>query len=173
MTLDPQMKWMAGGVLALLTVSSAIGWLLVRMRGDNPTLRNLNARVKASWVMVGSRSGLQARVVEWGGNPPRVPILPPHQAKASTWTGRECRRAAEGSQPMRSTRVRVISLTAGLMLTLAACGGGGGGGTGEAASSAAASPAGVTFKAAKLGGGTLSSSSFKGKDTVLWFWAIR
>lgn len=72
---------------------------------------------------------------------------------------------------MRSTRVRVISLTAGLMLTLAACGGGGGGGTGEAASSAAASPAGVTFKAAKLGGGTLSSSSFKGKDTVLWFWA--
>ncbi len=52
MTQDPQLKWMAGGVLALLTVSSAIGWLLVRMRGDNPTLRNLNARVKAWWVMV-------------------------------------------------------------------------------------------------------------------------
>jgi thiol-disulfide isomerase/thioredoxin len=57
------------------------------------------------------------------------------------------------------------------MLTLAACGGGGGGGTGEAASSAAASPDGITFEAAKLGGGTLSSTSFKGKDTVLWFWA--
>lgn len=72
---------------------------------------------------------------------------------------------------MRSTRVRIISLAAGLLLTLAACGGGGGGGTGEAASSVAASSAGVAFEAAKLGGGTLSSTSFKGKDTVLWFWA--
>lgn len=72
---------------------------------------------------------------------------------------------------MRSTRVRIISLAAGLVLALAACGGGSGGGTGEAASSATASPTGVTFNAAKLGGGALSSTSFKGKDTVLWFWA--
>ena len=62
-------------------------------------------------------------------------------------------------------------MVTGLLLTLAACGGGNGEGTGGAASSAEAPPAGVTFKAAKLGGGTLSSTSFKGKDTVLWFWA--
>ena len=57
------------------------------------------------------------------------------------------------------------------MLALAACGGGSGGSTGEAASSAESSPGGITFDAAKLGGGTLRSSSFEGKDTVLWFWA--
>lgn len=56
-------------------------------------------------------------------------------------------------------------------MALAACGGGGSSGTGQAASSAAASPTGVSFTAAKLDGGTLSSSSFKGHDTVLWFWA--
>ena len=63
-----------------------------------------------------------------------------------------------------------MALAAGLMLALSACGGTGGG-TGEAASSAQSSPEGVSFTAAKLGGGTLSSASFKGKDTVLWFWA--
>jgi len=52
MITDLQLRWMAGGVLALLTVSSAIGWLLVRLRGENATLRNLNARVRAWWVMV-------------------------------------------------------------------------------------------------------------------------
>jgi len=64
-----------------------------------------------------------------------------------------------------------MSLGAGLILVLAACGGGGGGATDEADSSAAATSKDVTFEAAKLGGGTLSSASFKGKDTVLWFWA--
>lgn len=52
MNSDPQLKWMATGVLALLAVSSVTGRLLVRLRGDNPTLRNLNARVRAWWVMV-------------------------------------------------------------------------------------------------------------------------
>ncbi len=68
---------------------------------------------------------------------------------------------------MRSRHVQ-FSLAAVIMLTLAACGGGG---TGGVASSATASPTGVTFTAAKLGGGTLSSTSYTGKDTVLWFWA--
>jgi thiol-disulfide isomerase/thioredoxin len=101
---------------------------------------------------------------------------------------------------MRSTRVRIIPLAAALVLALAACGGGtadgtddaaptvsvGGGepaesadgGAEDAAEDAAAdapaqsgSPAGVTFEAAKLGGGELSSASLAGKDTVLWFWA--
>jgi thiol-disulfide isomerase/thioredoxin len=62
-------------------------------------------------------------------------------------------------------------LAAGLILTLAACGGGSKAVTAEVASSASGSGSDVTFTAAKLGGGTLSAASFKGKDTVLWFWA--
>jgi thiol-disulfide isomerase/thioredoxin len=91
---------------------------------------------------------------------------------------------------MRSPRFRTISLAAALALSLAACGDGGGGedteagaqptavdspaaasDTGEDAPAASGSPAGVTFEAEKLGGGTLSSASLAGKDTVLWFWA--
>jgi thiol-disulfide isomerase/thioredoxin len=72
---------------------------------------------------------------------------------------------------MQPNRVRITSLAAGLILILAACGGGGRVGTGETASSASGSGSAVAFTAAKLGGGTLSSTSFKGKDTVLWFWA--
>lgn len=44
-----------GGIAAFLTVASAIGWSLARRAGDtpNPTVENLNARIKAWWVMVG------------------------------------------------------------------------------------------------------------------------
>jgi thiol-disulfide isomerase/thioredoxin len=65
-------------------------------------------------------------------------------------------------------------------LLLAACGGGeestaspGAPPGGDASTSASApeAPTGVSFTAATLEGGELSSTSLDGSDTVLWFWA--
>jgi phosphatidate cytidylyltransferase len=53
--LDKQTYWLVGGVLALLLVSSLIGWLLsLRVTGDKGrvTVQNLNARIRAWWMMV-------------------------------------------------------------------------------------------------------------------------
>jgi phosphatidate cytidylyltransferase len=53
--LDQQTFWLVGGVLALLVVSSLIGWVLslrVASPGGRPTLQNLNARIRAWWLMV-------------------------------------------------------------------------------------------------------------------------
>ncbi len=53
--LDKQTYWLVGGVLALLLVSSLIGWLLsLRMTSDSgkTTVQNLNARIRAWWIMV-------------------------------------------------------------------------------------------------------------------------
>jgi phosphatidate cytidylyltransferase len=44
--------WLFGGILALLVLASAIGWLLQRRTPDNATIANLTARVRAWWVMV-------------------------------------------------------------------------------------------------------------------------
>jgi phosphatidate cytidylyltransferase len=44
--------WAIGGVLGLLVVASLIGWLLAR-RGRTPVIDNLNARIRAWWVMAG------------------------------------------------------------------------------------------------------------------------
>ncbi|HSN01420.1 MAG TPA: phosphatidate cytidylyltransferase [Rudaea sp.] len=47
--------WLFGGILALLGAASLIGWLLHRRaqrRGGSETIANLNARVRAWWVMV-------------------------------------------------------------------------------------------------------------------------
>jgi phosphatidate cytidylyltransferase len=52
---DKQTIWLVGGVLALLVVSSLIGWVLsLRMIGDKgrATVQNLNARIRAWWMMV-------------------------------------------------------------------------------------------------------------------------
>lgn len=42
------------GVLAVLALASAVGWWLARRAGDEPSpgVENLNARIKAWWVMV-------------------------------------------------------------------------------------------------------------------------
>ncbi len=75
---------------------------------------------------------------------------------------------------MASNRIRVLALVIAFAALLAACGGASGD-TGSAdpaaprASEASDRP--VQFTAALLGGGELSSASFAGKDTVLWFWA--
>lgn len=49
-------QWLFGGVLVLLTLASSIGWVLakrVSTPGGRATVQNLNARIKAWWVMVG------------------------------------------------------------------------------------------------------------------------
>jgi phosphatidate cytidylyltransferase len=53
--LDKQTYWLVGGVLALLVISSLIGWVLsLRVTGDKgkATVQNLNARIRAWWMMV-------------------------------------------------------------------------------------------------------------------------
>jgi phosphatidate cytidylyltransferase len=53
--LDKQTIWLVGGVLALLVVSSLIGWLLslrVANEKGKATVQNLNARIRAWWMMV-------------------------------------------------------------------------------------------------------------------------
>ena len=52
---DTQTIYLVGGVLALLVISSVIGWLLsMRVTGENgrATIDNLNARIRAWWIMV-------------------------------------------------------------------------------------------------------------------------
>jgi phosphatidate cytidylyltransferase len=52
---DKQTYWLVGGVLALLLASSLIGWLLsLRVTSDKGkvTVQNLNARIRAWWMMV-------------------------------------------------------------------------------------------------------------------------
>jgi phosphatidate cytidylyltransferase len=55
MTMQQKIYWLFGGILALLALASLIGWLLQRQaqrRGGNAVIDNLNARVRAWWVMV-------------------------------------------------------------------------------------------------------------------------
>ncbi len=52
---DKQTAWLTGGVLSLLAISSIAGWLLSRRPLDEKsrtTVQNLNARIRAWWVMV-------------------------------------------------------------------------------------------------------------------------
>jgi len=52
--LDPQLVWAFSGVLGLLTISSLIGWIIrlaVKKPEAQATIRNLNARIGAWWVM--------------------------------------------------------------------------------------------------------------------------
>jgi phosphatidate cytidylyltransferase len=52
---DKQTLWLVGGVLAILVVSSVTGWILARrVKSDEgkATVRNLNARTRAWWIMV-------------------------------------------------------------------------------------------------------------------------
>ena len=55
MSMQQKFYWLFGGILALLTLASLVGWLLHRQaqrRSGNATIDNLNARVRAWWVMV-------------------------------------------------------------------------------------------------------------------------
>lgn len=53
--LDRETYWLVGGVIALLVVSSIVGWILSRRctsEKGKATVQNLNARIRAWWVMV-------------------------------------------------------------------------------------------------------------------------
>jgi phosphatidate cytidylyltransferase len=55
MSMQQKFYWLFGGILTLLTIASLIGWILQRRaqrRGGSDTIENLNARVRAWWVMV-------------------------------------------------------------------------------------------------------------------------
>jgi phosphatidate cytidylyltransferase len=55
MTMQQKFFWLFGGILMMLAAASLIGWLLHRQalrRGGSDTIGNLNARVRAWWVMV-------------------------------------------------------------------------------------------------------------------------
>jgi phosphatidate cytidylyltransferase len=53
--IDPVLVKLVSGVVALLIVASVIGWILARLAkgdGTRATVKNLNARIRAWWVMV-------------------------------------------------------------------------------------------------------------------------
>lgn len=52
MTAQQQTLLLFGGVAAVLLLASAVGFLLQRHSGPSPVIENLNARIKAWWVMV-------------------------------------------------------------------------------------------------------------------------
>ena len=54
LTFDDKACWLAGGVLTILVVSSVIGWILAlktTSEKGRATVQNLNARIRAWWVM--------------------------------------------------------------------------------------------------------------------------
>ena len=51
MSAQEKFYWLMGGVLVLLVIASAAGWLLRRARGASSVIDNLNARIHAWWVM--------------------------------------------------------------------------------------------------------------------------
>jgi phosphatidate cytidylyltransferase len=54
MSVDSHALALFGGIIAFLCIASAIGWLLARRAGPEgtPGIDNLNARIRAWWVMV-------------------------------------------------------------------------------------------------------------------------
>lgn len=52
MNAEQKLLWVFGGIVALLSVASAVGWLLQRRKGDTAVIRNLNERLRAWWLMV-------------------------------------------------------------------------------------------------------------------------
>ena len=47
---DEKTIWLFGGVIAVLVVSTIVGQLL-RLRGPSDTINNINARIRAWWIM--------------------------------------------------------------------------------------------------------------------------
>ncbi|HZX89858.1 MAG TPA: phosphatidate cytidylyltransferase, partial [Rudaea sp.] len=52
MSMQQKFFWLFGGIMVLLVTASLVGWLLHRRSGGSETIANLNARVRAWWVMV-------------------------------------------------------------------------------------------------------------------------
>ena len=51
MNISEKFYELMGGILGLLIIASIIGWVLRRRRGTNAVIENLNARIRAWWVM--------------------------------------------------------------------------------------------------------------------------
>jgi phosphatidate cytidylyltransferase len=47
-----EVYWILGGMIAAATFASSIGYTLHRKKPDNPAIANMNARVRAWWVMI-------------------------------------------------------------------------------------------------------------------------
>jgi phosphatidate cytidylyltransferase len=54
MTASQQTAWLFFGIFGFLALASLVGWWLARRgeEGPNPSIDNLNARIKAWWIMV-------------------------------------------------------------------------------------------------------------------------
>ncbi len=55
MNMQHKFFWLMGGIAALLVIASLVGWLLqrrARAGGGSATVENLNARIRAWWIMV-------------------------------------------------------------------------------------------------------------------------
>ena len=52
MTMHEKFYWLMSGIAVLLVVASLVGWLLQRRAPTSATIANLNARVRAWWVMI-------------------------------------------------------------------------------------------------------------------------
>ncbi|MGH7939993.1 MAG: phosphatidate cytidylyltransferase [Limisphaerales bacterium] len=53
---DNETLWLAGGVLAILVLASVTGWILslrVKSNAGKATVKNLNARTRAWWILAG------------------------------------------------------------------------------------------------------------------------
>ncbi len=51
MNISEKFYELMGGILGLLIIASIVGWALRRRRGTNAVIENLNARIRAWWVM--------------------------------------------------------------------------------------------------------------------------
>ena len=60
----PEIYWILGGLLAVVSVASVTGYILARKHPANPAIENLNARIRSWWVMilVGSAALLAGRI---------------------------------------------------------------------------------------------------------------
>ncbi|CAN5120651.1 phosphatidate cytidylyltransferase [soil metagenome] len=70
--MSDEFKWVTGGTLAVLTIATAIGWLLERRATDSnrATLQNLNARTRSWWWMIAIFGGALA-----GGQIPTIVLF--------------------------------------------------------------------------------------------------
>ncbi len=51
MIADPELLYLLGGIVALLTLASVVAEIMIRRRGPSPALKNLRSRVNAWWGM--------------------------------------------------------------------------------------------------------------------------
>jgi phosphatidate cytidylyltransferase len=48
----PEIYWILGSLLTVVSLASLTGYVLARRQPDNPAMQNLNARIRSWWVMI-------------------------------------------------------------------------------------------------------------------------